>query len=93
MVTLEIDRFLLRMFCEEDLDAYAKICTDPKVMRFIGGGVASSRSDAWRSMAGMLGHWRLRGYGIWAIEEQASGDLIGRIGLMNPEGWPGIEAT
>ena len=39
----------------------------------------------------MLGHWQLRGYGIWAVEERASGDLIGRIGLHNPEGWPGLE--
>jgi RimJ/RimL family protein N-acetyltransferase len=39
----------------------------------------------------MVGHWSLRGYGLWAVEEQASGVLVGRIGFWNPEGWPGFE--
>ena len=39
-------------------------------------------------MATYLGHWALRGYGNWAIEEKASGALVGYSGLWNPEGWP-----
>jgi RimJ/RimL family protein N-acetyltransferase len=35
------------------------------------------------------GHWELRGYGLWVVER--AGELIGRIGLLNPEGWPGLE--
>ena len=46
----------------------------------------------WRSVAGALGHWVLRGYGLYAVEEKATGAFIGRIGLINPEGWPGLEA-
>ncbi len=42
-------------------------------------------------MGTFLGHWVLRGYGIWAVEERASGAFVGRIGLFNPEGWPGLE--
>jgi len=38
-----------------------------------------------------LGHWQLRGYGLWAVEERASGEMVGRIGCWNPEGWPGLE--
>ena len=37
------------------------------------------------------GHWTLRGYGTWAVEETATGAMVGRIGLHNPEGWPGLE--
>jgi RimJ/RimL family protein N-acetyltransferase len=33
----------------------------------------------------------LRGYGHWVVEEKASGKFIGRIGFLNPEGWPGFE--
>jgi RimJ/RimL family protein N-acetyltransferase len=33
----------------------------------------------------------LRGYGFWAVERKSDGALIGRIGLNNPEGWPGLE--
>ena len=39
----------------------------------------------------VIGHWTLRGYGWWAVEDRRTGDFLGRIGLYNPEGWPGIE--
>jgi hypothetical protein len=42
-------------------------------------------------MALFIGHWQLRGYGWWAVEDRRTGDFLGRIGLYNPEGWPGIE--
>jgi RimJ/RimL family protein N-acetyltransferase len=31
------------------------------------------------------------GYGLWAVEERQSSAVIGRIGLIYPEGWPGLE--
>ena len=89
--TLETERLWLRAFREEDLDAYAAICADPEVMRYLGDGRVLSRADAWRQMALIIGHWTLRGYGLWAVEERATGDLIGRLGFFNPEGWPGFE--
>ena len=91
MVTLETDRLILRMFRGDDFEAYAKICADGDVMRYLGEGKPLTRSEAWRQMAMILGHWRLRGYGLWAVEERATGHLIGRIGHFNPEGWPGFE--
>jgi RimJ/RimL family protein N-acetyltransferase len=42
-------------------------------------------------MAMLLGHWQLRGYGTWAVEEKSTGQFIGRIGLHYPEAWPAIE--
>lgn len=89
--TLETERLWLRAFREEDLDAYAAICADPEVMRYLGDGRVLSRADAWRQMALIIGHWTLRGYGLWAVEERATGVLIGRLGFFNPEGWPGFE--
>lgn len=91
MVTLETERLILRMFREDDLEAYAEICADPDVMRYLGEGKTLTRPEAWRQMAMILGHWRLRGYGMWAVEERATGRLVGRIGHFNPEGWPGFE--
>ena len=88
---LETDRLRLRAFRNEDLDAYAAMCADPEVMRYLGTGVTLSRADAWRSMAGFLGHWALRGHGMWALEEKATGTLVGRAGFLEPEGWPGFE--
>jgi RimJ/RimL family protein N-acetyltransferase len=89
---LETERLVLRMFREEDFETYyARVGSDPDVMRHLGDGQPLTRTLAWRQIAMLLGHWRLRGYGIWAVEERATGELIGRIGLFNPEGWPGFE--
>ena len=78
------------MFRDSDTDAYAEMVADPEVMRFLGGNPVS-RMEAWRNMAMIVGHWQLRGYGMWAAEERTSGELVGRIGCWRPEGWPGVE--
>jgi RimJ/RimL family protein N-acetyltransferase len=90
MVRLETERLILRPFAEADFDAYAAIHADPEVTRFLGG-VPQPRWEAWRSFAMLVGHWTLRGYGSWAVEEKSSGVFIGRAGLHYPDGWPGIE--
>ena len=89
---LSTQRLTLRGFTAADLDALAPIYADPQVSRYIGDGTPANRAATWRALAGMLGHWQLRGYGMWALIEQATGRLIGRAGLYNPEGWPGLEA-
>ncbi len=89
-VVLQTERLILRMFREEDFEAYAKLTSDPEVMRFLGGK-ALDRYETWRHMAFLIGHWHLRGYGQWAVEEKSSGNFIGRIGFQNPAEWPGFE--
>jgi RimJ/RimL family protein N-acetyltransferase len=84
---LTTDRLTLRGWREDDLDAYAAIAADPEVMRFMGGPL--DRADTWRQIAVFVGHWELRGYGLWVVERD--GELIGRVGLFQPEGWPGLE--
>lgn len=88
---LKTERLILRGFQQSDLDAYAEMCADEEVMRYIGTGKVLSRAESWRSMAAIIGHWYLRGYGLWAVEEQQSGEMIGRIGCWKPEGWIGFE--
>ena len=91
MTTLETPRLRLRMFREDDFDSYAEMMADPEVMRYLPQGGPLPRPEAWRNMAAVLGHWQLRGFGPWAVEEQASGQLVGRIGPFCPAGWPGLE--
>ena len=91
MQTLRTERLVLRMLREEDFEEYAALTADAEVMRYLGEGKPLSRGDAWRQMAFLVGHWQLRGYGMWAAEEAATGRLAGRIGFLNPEGWPGFE--
>ncbi len=88
---LETPRLRLRRFEDSDLDDLAALLSDPEVMRFIGDGTPQDRTAAWRMLAQMLGHWALRGYGLFAVEERATGRFLGRVGLINPEGWPGLE--
>jgi RimJ/RimL family protein N-acetyltransferase len=89
--TLTTDRLTLRPFRDDDLDAYAQMCADPEVMRYIGEGKTMSRAETWRLIAFYVGHWQLRGFGLWALEERASGRFVGEAGLQQPEGWPGFE--
>ena len=91
MVTLGTNRLTLRMLRETDFDAYAEMCGNRDVMRYIGDGQPLTRPLAWRKLALMIGHWALRGYGLWAAEERSSGLFAGYIGFWNPEGWPGFE--
>jgi RimJ/RimL family protein N-acetyltransferase len=89
--TLDTARLRLRPWHDDDLEPYAAMCADPEVMRYMGGGATLSREDAWRSMAMFGGHWQLRGYGMWAVEERDARTFVGRVGLHRPEGWPGLE--
>ncbi len=89
---LRTERLLLRKFRADDIDAYAALCADSEVMRFLSiTGEPMSRSDAWRQMAMFSGHWELRGYGMWAVEEVGTGAFVGRVGLHYPEGFPDRE--
>jgi RimJ/RimL family protein N-acetyltransferase len=86
---VETERLLLREWRADDLGAYAGMYADPEVTRFLGGPV--DRAEAWRRMAAMAGHWLLNGYGNWVLERREDGRMIGRAGLWQPEGWPGLE--
>jgi len=90
--TVRTERLLLRAFRDDDLDAFAAMCADPDVMRYIGAGDTVDRNAAWRTMAGFNGHWSLRGFGMWAIERLSDGAFIGRVGLHHPPYWPALEA-
>jgi RimJ/RimL family protein N-acetyltransferase len=61
------------------------------VVRWIGRERPLARADSWRELAYLVGHWGLRGYGQWLLEERTTGELVGRAGLYFPEGWPGLE--
>lgn len=92
MTELETERLILRMWREDDFEAYARICADPDVMRYLTKeGKPLTRLEAWRHLAFLIGHWHLRGYGHWAVEEKSGGSLVGRIGFLYPEGWPDFE--
>ncbi|HLJ19032.1 MAG TPA: GNAT family N-acetyltransferase [Stellaceae bacterium] len=88
---LNTPRLRLRRPELRDFDAYAALCADPEVMRYIGDGLPQSRRRAWQAFTGMLGHWAVRGYGQFAVESVDTGAFLGRVGLYEPDPWPGTE--
>lgn len=88
---LRTERLVLRGFTRDDFEPFAAIVSDPEVVRYLDDGAPISREDCWRGMALFIGHWTMRGHGWWAVEDRRTGEFLGRLGLYNPEGWPGIE--
>ncbi|MBN8891776.1 MAG: hypothetical protein BGP12_05095 [Rhodospirillales bacterium 70-18] len=86
--TLRTPRLVLRAFREQDLDAYAAMQANPEVMRHLGTGQPRSRAETWDGMARALGQWALRGIGLFALEEAATGRFAGRAGVLHPFTWP-----
>lgn len=87
--TIPTERLVMRGHRAADAEAYVALCADEEVMRWVGGTM--DRPSAWRHMAAQLGHWALRGYGRWALELRATGELAGHAGLWHPDGWPDVE--
>jgi RimJ/RimL family protein N-acetyltransferase len=87
---LETERLRFRMFRESDFPTYERWCANMEIMRYLGGKTFD-RIQAWRHLAYLVGHWVFRGYDYYAVEEKATGELIGRVGYTNQTGWPGFE--
>lgn len=79
---LQIDGFIMRPLQIFDLDALAAIWADSEVTRFLPSrGVPISREKAEKSLKSFIEHWQQRGYGIWAIVENDSSQMVGYCGL------------
>jgi RimJ/RimL family protein N-acetyltransferase len=90
--SIETPRLVLRLPHASDAQALLEIHEHPDATKYVVTGASTGGlTGAWRSVATMLGHWQIRGYGQWTVVEKASGEIVGRVGLWNPEGWPGIE--
>lgn len=90
-VSLDTKRLLLRPFHMDDHAAYAAINSDPEVMRYVQEGRPLTDGESFRVLSMIVGHWELRGYGIWALEDKENGALVGHAGFWYPTDWPGVE--
>ena len=89
--TVATPRLVLRAFAPADVEPYVTMMADAEVTRHLGDGRPLPRGEAWRQLAMFAGHWTLRGFGVWAVEERATGAFVGRIGCFEPDGWPAFE--
>ena len=91
-IRIETERLILRPLAPEDCDAHIEMMQDPLVAATLGpGGKPLPRPDLWRQFASYLGHWSIRGFGWFSVEDKASGEWLGRVGPWQPGGWPGLE--
>jgi RimJ/RimL family protein N-acetyltransferase len=89
---LRTARLTLRGWGPQDLAPYAAMLADAETARFVTRrGQPYGPAEAWAETAFLVGHWQLLGYGMFVVEEQASGAFVGRVGPLQPEGWPGFE--
>jgi RimJ/RimL family protein N-acetyltransferase len=84
---LESERLILRMFQEEDWSSMHAHYGNSECTRFTLGRVLSE-GESWRLTSALAGHWLLRGYGPYALEEKSSGSMIGTVGLWYPGDFP-----
>jgi ribosomal-protein-alanine N-acetyltransferase len=79
---LQIDGFTMRPLQSLDLKALAFIWADPEVTRFLPSrGISISRENTERALQSFIHHWQQRRYGVWAIVENGSFQMVGYCGL------------
>jgi len=76
---LPTQRLILRPWRETDLEPFAKLNADPKVMEFYPSVLTQEESDA--LAVKFQKEFKERGYGFWAIEVPGVADFIGYVGL------------
>jgi len=78
-VFLETDRLVLRRFTSADADNLVNLDADPEVMRFVTGGMPTSREEIQNEvLPAFLGYYqRYEGYGFWAAIERTTGEFLG----------------
>ncbi len=81
-VQLETERLILRGHRESDLEDCAAMWSDAAVVRYIGG-VALTREDVWSRLLRYAGHWELKGFGYWAVQEKRTGRFAGEAGFAD----------
>ena len=79
---LETERLLLRRWRPEDRAPFAALNADPKVMRHFPALLTRRESDG---LADRIETYMERaGWGLWAMEERATGRFLGFTGLARP---------
>ncbi len=76
---METERLRIRDWQQSDYEPYAKLCSDSDVMRYFPHTLTKQQSDDQLDLMRRL--IAERGWGFWAVELKATGQLIGFVGL------------
>lgn len=79
---LHTDRLILRPHGLADYPACCALWSDEAVVRHIGGSPQDAQA-VWFRLLRYAGMWSLLGYGMWVMEDRATGTMIGEAGLLS----------
>lgn len=79
-VVLETERLVLRPLQTKDFPAYFAMMADPESFVFSGRDGMTS-DEAWTRFLRQAGHWKVLGYGTFALFEKATGSFVGEVGF------------
>lgn len=82
--TITTPRLTLRGPRESDVEAIAAFGASDRA-KWVGGPY--TRQQSWGALLATLGHWALRGYGMWMVEHRETGVPAGRVGVIFNDGW------
>jgi RimJ/RimL family protein N-acetyltransferase len=77
---LETERLRLRGHTLADFAHTGPMWRDDSVMVYMGGRPLTLE-ESWTRFLRYAGHWVVLGFGYWVIQEKATGDFVGEIGL------------
>ena len=86
--TLETRRLILRGPEPEDYPDFKATFTSYRA-RFMGGPL--NAYEAWMLYAAEIGHWAIRGFGMWMIHDKITDQTYGMAGGWKPAKWPEAE--
>ncbi|MEY8382479.1 GNAT family N-acetyltransferase [Christensenellaceae bacterium 44-20] len=76
---LQTERLCLRKWQQEDFADLAEMLQDPQVMYAYEHGFSDADVQEW--MERQWRRYREHGFGLWAVVEKQSGDIVGQAGL------------
>ncbi len=83
--TLTTDRLTLRAPRLADFEPYAAYFASDRAELERG---RRDRAGAWKEFSAVAGQWLLRGYGGFSIEDRATGDYFGEVGMFHEDSYP-----
>ena len=88
---LETERLYLTPIAINDIEKIESMHSDPRVMAYAGDGKPMSETENWRFCAQLMGHWHIRGYGMYSLYLKKNNSFCGLCGLHYPPMYPGPE--
>jgi RimJ/RimL family protein N-acetyltransferase len=87
----ETPRLIARHLSDEDVDAMAAVYGDADAMRWVGDGQPLDRSQCVHWVEVTHNNYASRGYGMTALIDRATGDIVGFCGLVHLGGQESAE--